>query len=125
MISAIRQSLGWQLDAFSRSLQEGYHRESPESNFAHHVFYQANRQIPFTVASDIDFASLESSRLNHAPTIAAVGYGLACGRQFSESFLEIWSDGLTRLSGREAFPSDRASFFYRPTELLGIVLEAV
>jgi hypothetical protein len=26
------------------------------------------------------------------------------------------------LSGREAFPSDRASFFYRPTELLGIVL---
>jgi hypothetical protein len=122
MISAIRESLGWQLDAFSQSLQEGYHRESPDSNFAHYVFYQANSQIPFTVANDIDVASLESSRLNQAPTIAAVGYGLACGRQFSESFLEIWSDGLTRLSGREAFPSDRASFFYRPTELLGIVL---
>lgn len=122
MIDAIRKSLGLQLDDFSRFLEENYHRESPESSFAHYVFYQANSQIPFTVANDIDIATLETSRLNQAPTIAAVGYGLASGRQFSESFLEIWTKGLARLSGREAFPSDRASFFYRPTELLGIVL---
>lgn len=122
MIDAIRKSLGLQLDDFSRSLQDDYRRESPESSFAHYVFYRTNSQIPFTVANDIDIATLEKSRLTQAPTIAAVGYGLACGRQFSESFLEIWTKGLARLSGRETFPSDRASFFYRPTELLGIVL---
>lgn len=122
MMNAIIKTLGWQLDDLSRSLQEGYYKESPDSNFAHYVFYQSNSQIPFTVATDIDIGTLEPNRLNQAPTIAAVGYGLACGRQFSGSFLEIWVNGLTRLSGRDAFPSDRASFFYQPTVLLGIVL---
>ncbi|MCC5670809.1 hypothetical protein LC653_45435, partial [Nostoc sp. CHAB 5784] len=46
----------------------------------------------------------------------------ACGRVFGESFLSAWANGLTRLASREAFPSDRASFFYRPVELLGISL---
>lgn len=124
MMSAIVKTLGWQLDDLSRSLQEGYYKESPDSNFAHYVFYQSSSQIPFTIATDIDIATLEPSRLNQAPTIAAVGYGLACGRQFNEDFLEIWVNGLTRLSGRDAFPSDRASFFYQPTALLGIVLGA-
>lgn len=121
-MSAIRKNLRSQLDDLARSLQEGYYKESPDSNFAHYIFYQSNSQTPFTVATDIDIATLEPSRLNHAPTIAAVGYGLACGRQFSEDLLEIWVNGLTRLSGRDAFPSDRASFFYQPTALLGIVL---
>jgi hypothetical protein len=35
-----------------------------------------------------------------------------------------WAEALSRLSTREPFPYDRASFFYRPTELLGIVLGA-
>ncbi|NER29209.1 MAG: hypothetical protein F6J89_16650 [Symploca sp. SIO1C4] len=114
--------LRWQLNELSRSLQEGYHRESPESNFAHYVFNQTSSHIPFSVANDIDIANLEPSRFNEAPIIAVVGYGLACGREFKDSFLKIWVNGLDRLSVKEAFPSDRASFFYRPTELLGIAL---
>jgi hypothetical protein len=122
MIDVIRKSFSFQLDNLGQYLQVNYHRESPESGFAHYVFHQTNSQIPFEVANDADIDSLDSNRLSHAPVLATVGYGLACGRRFSESFLESWANGLVRLSGREAFPIDRTSFFYRPTELLGIAV---
>jgi hypothetical protein len=122
MINAFKKSFSYQLDSLSQYLKANYHKESPESGFAHHVFQQTNSQLPFDVANDIEIATLEPNRLSEAPALAAVGYGLACGRQFSEGFLETWANGLVRLSGREAFPAHRASFFYRPTELLGIAL---
>lgn len=122
MINALKKSFSYQLDSLSQYLKDSYHRESPESGFAHYVFQQTNSQLPFDVANDIEIATLESNRLSEAPALAAVGYGLACGRQFSEGFLETWANGLVRLSGREAFPAHRASFFYRSTELLGIAL---
>jgi hypothetical protein len=122
MINAFKKSFSYQLDSLSQYLKANYHRESPESSFAHYVFQQTNSQLPFEVANDIEIATLESNRLSQAPTLAAVGYGLACGRQFGISFLETWANGLVRLSGREAFPAHRTSFFYRPTELLGIAL---
>jgi hypothetical protein len=122
MINAFKKSFSYQLDSLSQYLKENYHRGAPESGFAHYVFQQTNNHIPFDVANDIDIATLETNRLSEAPALAAVGYGLACGRQFSEGFLETWANGLVRLSGREAFPAHRASFFYRPTELLGIAL---
>lgn len=122
MINALKKSFSYQLDSLSQYLKENYHRGAPESGFAHYVFQQTNNEFPFDVASDRDIATLETNRLSEAPAIAAVGYGLACGRQFSEGFLETWANGLVRLSGREAFPPHRASFFYRPTELLGIAL---
>ncbi|GEM_PF-4013760 len=122
MIDAIRKSFSFQLDNLGQYLQVNYHRESPESGFAHYVFHQTNSQLPFEVANDADIDSLDSNRFSHAPVLATVGYSLACGRRFSESFLESWANGLVRLSGREAFPIDRTSFFYRPTELLGIAV---
>ncbi|MEH1861754.1 MAG: hypothetical protein V7L21_28020 [Nostoc sp.] len=122
MIDAVSRSFNYQLDNLAQHLGANYHRESPESGFAHYVFHQTNSQIPFDIANDVDIATLDSNRLNQAPALAAIGYGLACGRQFSTNFLEIWANGLNRLSGREAFPSDRTSFFYRSTELLGIAL---
>lgn len=122
MINAFKKSFSYQLDSLSYYLKANYHRESPESAFAHYVFQQTNSEIPFDIASDTDIATLEPNRLSQAPALAAVGYGLACGRQFSEGFLETWANGLVRLSGRDAFPAHRASFFYRPTELLGIAL---
>ena len=122
MINAFNKSFSYQLDSLSQYLKASYHRESPESGFAHYVFQQTNSQLPFDVANDIEIATLEPNRLSQAPTLAAVGYGLACGRQFGVSFLETWANGLVRLSGRQAFPAHRTSFFYRPTELLGIAL---
>lgn len=122
MIDAVRKSFKCQLDDLGRSLQDDYHKESPDSNFAHYIFFRAGIETPFSVAEDVDITSLESNRLSEAPTIAAIGYGLACGRSFNKIFLDNWFSGLVRLSSREVFTLERASFFYRPTELLGIVL---
>lgn len=122
MINAFKKSFNYQLDSLSQYLKESYHRKSPESSFAHYVFQQTKSQLPFDVASDLEIATLEPNRLTQAPALAAVGYGLACGRQFSLAFLESWANGLVRLSGRDPFPAHRTSFFYRPTELLGITL---
>ncbi|OWY69049.1 hypothetical protein B7486_23475 [cyanobacterium TDX16] len=122
MIGALGKSFSYQLGNLAQYLQENYHRESPESNFAHYVFHKSNGHPPFDIASDLDITTLDQNRLSQAPTLAAIGYGLACGRQFSKDFLKTWASGLVRLSGREAFPAHRTSFFYRPKELLGIAL---
>jgi len=122
MIDVIRNCFNSQLESIAQYLQANYHSESPESGFANYVFHQTNSHISFEVANDIDITKLSPNRFSEAPVLAAVGYSLACGRQFSEDFLESWANGLTRLSGRNHFPADRTSFFYRPTELLGITL---
>ena len=122
MIDVIRNCFTSQLESIAQYLQANYHSESPESGFANYVFHQTNSHIFFEVANDIDITKLSANRFSEAPVLAAVGYSLACGRQFSEDFLESWANGLTRLSGRNHFPADRTSFFYRPTELLGITL---
>jgi hypothetical protein len=122
MIDVIRNCFNFQLESIAQYLQANYHSESPESGFANYVFSQTNSHISFEVANDIDITQLSPNRFSEAPVLAAVGYSLACGRQFSEDFLESWAKGLTRLSGRNHFPADRTSFFYRPTELLGITL---
>jgi CHAT domain-containing protein len=122
MMNAVKKIFSCQLDNIAQYLQENYHKASPESNFAHYVFYKTNSKPPFDTANDIEFANIDRNRLSEGPTLAAIGYGLACGRQFSQDFLEVWANGLVRLSGREAFPTHRSSFFYRPTELLGIAL---
>jgi hypothetical protein len=122
MIDVIRNCFNSQLESIAQYLQANYHSESPESGFANYVFYQTNSHISFEVANDIDITQLSPNRFSEAPILAAVGYSLACGRQFSEDFLANWAKGLTRLSGRNHFPADRTSFFYRPTELLGITL---
>lgn len=122
MTDAVAKSFGYQLDFLTHYLGTNYNWESPESGFARYIFYRADSKPPFSVATDAAINSLEPRRLHQAPVLAAVGYELACGRVFGESFLSAWANGLTRLASREAFPSDRASFFYRPVELLGISL---
>lgn len=124
MTDAVAKSFGYQLDSLAQYIQASYNWESPESGFARYVFYHAGSKSLFDVVTDTVIHSLEPRRLHQAPVLAAVGYELASGRSFSESFLKAWANGLTRLSSREAFPSDRASFFYRPVELLGISLGA-
>ncbi|MGL4621905.1 MAG: hypothetical protein ACRCZS_23070, partial [Chroococcidiopsis sp.] len=124
MTDALAKSLGYQLESLEQYIQANYNWESPESGFARYVFYHAGSKPLFNVATDTVIHSLEPRRLHQAPILATIGYELACGRSFGESLLTAWANGLTRLSSREAFPSDRASFFYRPVELLGISLGA-
>jgi hypothetical protein len=122
MTDAVAKSFGYQLDFLTHYLRTNYNWESPESGFARYIFYRADSQPPFSLATDAVINSLEPRRLHQAPILAAVGYELASGRVFGESFLSAWANGVARLASREAFPSDRASFFYRPVELLGISL---
>lgn len=124
MTDAVAKSFGYQLDRLAQYIQASYNWESPESGFARYVFYHTGSKPLFDVVTDTVIHSLEPRRLHQAPVLAALGYELASGRAFGESFLKAWAKGLTRLSSREAFPSDRASFFYRPVELLGISLGA-
>ena len=124
MTDAIAKSFEYQLNGLAQYIQANYNWESPESGFARYVFYHADSKPFFSVVTDTVIHSLEPKRLHQAPILAAVGYELASGRSFSDSFLKAWANGFTRLSSREAFPSDRASFFYRPVELLGISLGA-
>lgn len=123
MINAVKKSFSCQLTNLALYLQENYHSGSPEGGLAHYVFYQTNSQIPFDTINNVGVASIEKNRLlTDAPALAAVGYVLACGGQFNKDFLDTWADGLVRLSGRNAFPVHRNSFFYRPIELFGITL---
>ncbi|MEG4964396.1 MULTISPECIES: hypothetical protein [unclassified Microcoleus] len=122
MIDVIRNCFNSQLQSIVNYLQINYHSESPDSSFANYILHQTNSQISLEVPPNLDAAKLSPQRLNEAPVLATVGYNIACGREFSEDFIKSWADGLIRLSGRDAFPADRTSFFYRPTELLGITL---
>jgi len=124
MKEILAKSFGCHLDSLANYIQSNYNWESPESGFAYYVFYRADNQPPFTLRPDSLIKKLEQKRLYEAPVLAAIGYELASGRAFDESFLEAWANGLNRLSTREVFPADRASFFYRPVELLGISLGA-
>lgn len=123
MIEIVLKSFNFQLDNLAQHLQRNYHEVSPESGFTQYVFHQARNKLPFDTADGSSFVSkIEPSRLNQAPILATVGYCLTCDKKFDKKFLETWENGLARLSGRETFPRDRTSFFYRPTELLGIAL---
>ncbi|RUT03648.1 hypothetical protein DSM106972_052870 [Dulcicalothrix desertica PCC 7102] len=122
MINAVKKSFGCQLNSLTLYLKENYHSGSPESGFANYVFHQTNSSMPFETANNVNISTIDQNRLSEAPTLAAVGYALVCGKHFNNDFLEIWADGLLRLSGRNAFPLHRNSFFYRPIELFGIAL---
>lgn len=73
MMSAVRKMFSCQLDNLAEYLQANYHKESPESSFAHYVFHLTNNQLPFDVANDVAIASLETNRLSQAPVLATVG----------------------------------------------------
>lgn len=91
---------------------------SPEAGFACFVFHKAGETGPVPVPASLNWPSGEG--LVHAPSLAAAGYWLACGE--GSDIRSPWLDGVQRLSLRDAFPSDRQSFVYRPIELLGLVL---
>lgn len=124
MTDAVAKSFGYQLNDLEQYIQANYNWESPESAFARYIYYRSGATTPFTVPEDTVIQLLSHWRLREAPILAAVGYEIASGRNFRESFLEDWANGFTRLASREAFPSDRTSFFFRPVELLGISLGA-
>ena len=101
------------------------HWPAPEAGFAAHVFATAPIAAPAILA---DLArelgqraaqEADATRWNQAPVLAAAGYVLAEGAS-DNGLVAHWRDGVARLAERDPFPADRASFFYRPVELLGL-----
>jgi hypothetical protein len=106
------------LSALGVRLQEEFVWPSPEGGFATFVYHRAGERGPVPPPDAVDWPA--EDRIQHAPSIAAAGYWLGCGQ--GASIRLAWLAAADRLSGREAFPSDRQSFAYRPLELLGIAL---
>jgi hypothetical protein len=106
------------LEDMAQLMREAFVPTSPEAAFASYVFFKASETGPLPAAQGISWPSEE--RLVHAPALSALGYWLGSGG--AGDLRGAWLQGIQRLSAREAFPSDRQSFVYRPVELLGVAV---
>jgi hypothetical protein len=122
----IVSALGDVLDRLEQRVAEA-HWPSPEAAFAAQVVPTSDvesemgarrRELVAAAVADTDVA-----RWREAPVLAAVGYLL--DDVDTLELAERWAEGVTRLAERDPFPPDRASFFYRPVELLGLARGAI
>lgn len=96
----------------------------PEAAFSAHVrAYGASAEDEFAALAAEAAAESGNARWSQAPVLAAAGYVLGA-EAGSNGLVEHWNDGVARLSERDPFPADRASFFYRPVELFGLAVGA-
>jgi REase_DpnII-MboI len=117
------KTFGKQLQELLDYISRGWAWPSPEAGFVLHVLRKAEIGVPpsFTVGL---LTTDEMRRLDQAPMLAAAGYYFSACEGDNAELHRRWADGFARLMSRNAFPVDRASFFYRPVELLGIALGA-
>jgi len=117
MSEALKFSIAAQLGSLRESMTPNLTWPSPETEFARVVLSD------FGVAAHYDFFSKRwdlsafAGRMHEAPILAAVGFGVSTADGKSQ---ELWAKSAERLATRETFPNDRATFFFRPIELLGI-----
>lgn len=123
MITPLAQSISSYLDEIKTLLQaeDESTDESPDGNFARHVFESADESGP--VAAWKTAVSPEVLRRGMAPNLAAFGFRCASRRVFTDaSSRAAWEAGFRRLSQREPFTSDRQTFAFRPVEMFGLSL---
>lgn len=121
MSAELSQSLARDLAVIREFLRTNVGSLSPELGFAAYVFDKLNAAPPFTIATGA--TALEPKRLDQAPILAATGFFLAIkSSTIDKPTSEAWAAAFQRLSKRDPFPSDRASFAYRPLEVVGIAL---
>ena len=123
MTSPVTQSIARQLVELETQLrtEEHWSQESPEANFARHVFDSVREQGPvldWAVAPTADVL-----RRGMAPDLAAFGYRIASHRcEPDAAGRSAWEAGLRKLSHREPFTADRQTFAFRPVEIFGLAL---
>ncbi len=90
---------------------------SPEAGFLDYLHA--------TIGTPAPERSLVTDRLDETPMLASAGYQYA-NPHFARpaGYDEQWAAHFRRLAGRQAFPIDRESYFYRPLDLLGICIGA-
>lgn len=122
MSEALATSLADLLERLERRAAEAGWPD-PEAAFAAHL------KATFATGGDLDALGVEAAvesddgRWSQAPVLAAAGYVIGGGAG-SNGLVEHWRDGIARLADRDPFPTDRASFFFRPVELYGLALGA-
>lgn len=125
MIDTIALSFGQQLDALSSYIGANWAWPSPDAGFALYVARSVGVELPPGLG-DVSLSDTQMRRLDQAPVLAAAGYALARSpSSYTLAVEDAWAKGLTRLASRQAFTPDHNSFFYRPTELLGLSLGAL
>jgi hypothetical protein len=121
MSKELSQSLARDLAVIREFLRTNVASLSPELGFAAYVFARLNASPPFSFATGA--TTLEHKRLDQAPILAATGFFLAIkSLTVNKPTSDEWAAAFQRLSKRDAFPSDRASFAYRPLEVVGLAL---
>lgn len=121
MSRELSQSLARDLAVIREFLRTNVASLSPELGFAAYVFDRLNASPPFSFATNA--TALEPKRLDQAPILAATGFFLAIqSSTLDKPTTDEWAAAFQRLSKRDPFPSDRASFAYRPLEVVGLAL---
>ena len=119
MHPVIAAGLAAELDRLAAAVRRDWAWPSPTAGFADWLVRQHGMPAFFTPPGTAD-----RDRLHEAPVLAAHGYLLSAVDGADRSRVGAWSAAAARLRDRDPLPGDRASFFFRPTELLGIALGA-
>jgi len=115
---SVARSFGAQLAELRNGLQMSWHAEAPDSGFVEWAAARSGTGLDIDLPSLVT-GTLPEHRWNEAPVLAAIGFRLALV-EAPDSTVEHWLTGVRRLMSRDAVPSDRNSFFFRPVELLGL-----
>lgn len=119
---SLGRSLGAVLSDICGKLQSAWRAESPESGLVEWAAHASGTILSFDVPPFL-YDDVPVQRWSEAPVLASTGYRM--GKQPAPREVhERWLGGMTRLMSRDAVPADRNSFFFRPTELLGMAIGA-
>ncbi len=123
--SAIEDGLSSVVERISGRIRRELTWPSPAAGLASWTFARTGIPIFFGQPPG-DLENLLASRLTEAPVLACCGYLLAHPTEPRTASvpIDLWLEGVDRLSSRRGLPTDRQSFFFRPPELLGIAVGA-
>jgi len=111
----VLRSFAAQIAELEDSIRQDWRWISPEAAFAVWLAGRVGAALPVEVSAVVE------DRWNEAPYLAAVGFLLGSGAAGAGS-ADRWRSGMATLGRKEPLPSDRASFMFRPVELLGIAV---
>lgn len=119
---SVGRSLGAELSDIRGQLQAAWRTEAPDAGLVEWAARASGTVLSFDVPPFI-YEDVPVQRWSEAPVLAAAGYRLGSQPDAPE-VRKRWIEGMSRLMSRDAVPADRNSFFFRPTELLGVAVGA-
>lgn len=118
----LAKSFATQLADLRTAVVTEWRAESPEAGFVEWAISRSDTHLGVALPS-LDAHTFALQRWSEAPVLASVGYRLSTPGRKPE-FVDAWRAGIQRLMARDVVPVDRNSFFFRPVELLGLVVGA-